>query len=138
MLKRIRRYALEFRSLRELREIRDTVNALIQEVEQGPRREIDIADAHTGDPAFIHEVKWETEWKAGRQRRCELIYCSSQRCPECPHGSFIFKYRRNLRKKTREVMYVGRPVLDLDALDEMRRQHSREPVFRGRIRPIET
>jgi hypothetical protein len=108
--------------LRRLRELAADVESVIHELESSTlRREIDIAEEHDGNASLIHSVvrKIGNE-KTGRWRQVEWIYCCSQHCPRCPHGEFVFRYRRNRRKHTTNVSFVGMPALDDKTLEWMR------------------
>lgn len=105
----MRRRKYEKMSLSALRKLRDELQVLINEIENGPRREIDIATDHKGDPAFIAEiVKIIGDKKSGKWIQVERIFCSKEKCPECPHGDFHYEYRLNSRKGTTSVRYRGK------------------------------
>jgi len=55
-MNRMRRRKFEAMALSELWQLRDDLQAIISELENGPRREIDIATEHTGDPALIAQI----------------------------------------------------------------------------------
>jgi hypothetical protein len=55
-MNRMQRRKFEVMPLSKLRRLRDELQILVSELENGPRREIDIATAHTGDPALIDQV----------------------------------------------------------------------------------
>ena len=107
--------------LKHLRELLAAVQSRIEELERLPaRREIDIAADHTGDKELIHAVLWTVgDQTTGRWRQSETIYCCPERCPSCPHGEFLFRYRRNKRKGTLTVTFVGFPALDDEVLEQM-------------------
>lgn len=115
--------------LRHLRELAADVQALIRELESAKvRREIDIASEHQGNKELIHSVvRTIGDKSTGRWRQVENIYCCLERCPQCPHGEFVFRYRRNLRKHTVSVTFVGTPALP-NAVLEMMRSEVRNPV----------
>ena len=72
---------------------------VISEIESGPRREIDIADSHIGDPALIaNSTLLRGKRGEGRWSVRESIYCSLERCPNCPHGDYLYEYFRYKRK----------------------------------------
>jgi hypothetical protein len=114
--------------LNELRAEAAELEVVISEIESGPRREIDIADSHTGDPAFVakstllHGQRGEGRWSVR-----ESIYCSLERCPNCPHGDYFYEYRRNKRKGTLTVKFRGIPVFKIEDLEAM--ASDRKPFF---------
>src|ERR1700733_2538017 len=124
LLQRLRRMPL-----RDLREFAADVQALVRELESAKvRREIDIASEHQGNNDLIHSiVRTIGDKSTGRWRQVEKVYCCSERCPQCPHGEFIFRYRRNLRKHTMSVTFVGMPGLPNEILEVMRSE-VRDPV----------
>ena len=92
--------------LSKLRQLRNDLDILISEIENGPRREIDIAEDHTGDPALIAEVvRVEGDKTSGKWYQVERIYCSLERCPNCPHGDFWYEYQVNKKRKTFRVSF---------------------------------
>jgi hypothetical protein len=115
--------------LRYLRELAADVEALVLELESTKvRREIDIASEHQGNKDLIHSVvKTIGDMSTGRWRQVENIYCCLEHCPRCPHGEFIFQYRRNIRKATVSVNFGGMPALPNDIL-EMSLSEIRDPV----------
>lgn len=107
--------------LKHLRDIADHVQSLIQKLEGASiRREIDIAADHEGNVDLIHSiVRTMGNQRAGRWQQVEKIYCCREHCPRCPHGEFIFRYRRNKRKRSVTVTFVGMPALPNDILEQM-------------------
>jgi len=94
--------------------------AIISEIEKGPRREIDIADEHTGDPTPIaSEILLDGDKEQGRWYQRERIYCSLERCPNCPHGDYFYAYRRNKRRGTVTVQFGGIPVFKREDIENM-------------------
>jgi hypothetical protein len=80
--------------LRKLRAFVHDLQTLIAELENSPRREIDIATEHTGDPALVAGVlRTDGDPKSGKWYQVERIYCSIERCPSCPHGDFQYRYQ---------------------------------------------
>jgi hypothetical protein len=120
IMSKITREFLKTLSLRELRRIAQAISELICEIDSEPRREIDIAAEHTGDPDMIYQALPLNERRRGRWKQQELIYCSKERCPHCPHGEFVFSYRENRRKKTRSVEYLGQPLLPSEVIRGMK------------------
>jgi hypothetical protein len=123
--------------LRNLRELASDVQALVRELENAKmRREIDIASEHQGDKNLIHSVvRTIGDKSTGRWRQVENIYCCLEHCPQCPHGEFVFRYRRNIRKRTVSVTFVGMPALPNELL-EMMRSEVRDPVpYRVSVAP---
>jgi hypothetical protein len=108
--------------LKYLRELVTDAQSLIRDLEAAPvRREIDIAAEHDDNVDLIHSVVRTIGDRAtGRWRQVEKIYCSLEHCPRCPHGEFIFRYRRNKRKKHVTVTFVGTPGLPNEVLEQMR------------------
>ena len=108
-------------SLKTLRELRDDLSEIIREQEAQPRREIDIAAEHTGDPALIARVlRTVGDPNSGRWHQVERIYCTFERCPRCPHGDFRYRYQRNKRKGTITVDYVGTQVFDHELIERLK------------------
>lgn len=105
--------------LSKLRCLRDELEALISRFENGLPREIDIAMAHTGAPALIAQVLrvWDEETNS-KWIQAERIFCSLEKCPNCPHGDFMYEYKRNKKLGTISVRYKGPfegfPQEDLD------------------------
>jgi hypothetical protein len=96
------------------------LKVLISEIESGPRREIDIADQHTGNPTFIaRSVLLDGERGKGRWYVRESIYCSLERCPNCPHREYAYTYSYNKRKRIATVKFTGIPVFEIDDLKAM-------------------
>jgi hypothetical protein len=115
--------------LRKLRDLAAQVQLVIRELEDAPmRREIDIAAEHHGSADLIHSViRTIGDKTTGRWRQIEKIYCSLDHCPQCPHGEFIFRYRRNKRKGSMTVTFAGVPALPNEIL-ELMRSEVRNPV----------
>lgn len=114
---RTRRLKYEKMSLAELRHLRDELQILTTELENGPRREIDIATDHTGDPALVSQVlRVDGDKTSGKWFQVERIFCSTEKCPKCPHGAYHYEYRYNKRKGTTTVRYRGKALEGLDNL----------------------
>ena len=113
----MRRKSLLSKSLRELRQLRDDVNSVIRELEAGPRRDIDIALEFDGSEDRIAEVV-DTRGRS-RPRACIRnlrIYCSDERCSDCPHGPFLYEYW--MTQKGLRIKFVGIPfIADMKILD---------------------
>jgi hypothetical protein len=124
--------------LNELKSKTAKLEAVISEIESSPRREIDMADSHTGDPAFIAKSTLLRGKRGERRWRVrESIYCSLERCPNCPHGDYFYDYFRNKRKGTLTVKLVGGggAVFKIEDLEAM--ASDRKPFFDefGEFRP---
>ena len=118
-MNRMRRRKFEVMPLSKLRRLRDELQILVSELENGPRREIDIATAHTDDPALIDQVlriigdETSSTWV-----QVERIFCSLDRCPNCQHGEFMYEYRKNRKSGTTKVSFKGIPFSQ-QALDNL-------------------
>ena len=96
----------------------NNLNAIISAIEKGPRREIDIADEHTGDPALIaYAVLLGGDKEKGSWRQRERIYCSLEKCPSCPHGEYFYAYRRNKKRGTVTVKFCEEAVFKLEDIE---------------------
>jgi hypothetical protein len=115
--------------LRKLRELATDVQSVIRELEKAPvRRDIDIAAEHSGHADLIHSVARIIGDKAsGRWRQIQNIYCCLEHCPQCPHGEFVFRYRRNKKTGKITVSFAGIPALPNDILAAMG-ANIRDPV----------
>src|SRR5262245_39169915 len=68
--------------LHELRRLAGDLQEMIAELESGPRREIDIAYEHNGDPTLIARVlRTSGDPESGNWYRIERIFCSREHCP---------------------------------------------------------
>lgn len=107
--------------LRDLRKLRDYLADLIATLENGPRREIDIAMEHAGKLEMIARVlRTEGDRNSSSWIQVERIFCSPPKCSACPHGDYFYRYRRN-KKGTVTVQYLGKAFLeheDLEWLEE--------------------
>src|ERR1700726_4071284 len=105
--------------IQRLKEIVMGTQSAIQELEKAPfRRDIDIATEHQGQEELIHTlIRTRGNATIGRWHQLETIYCCSERCCQCPHGPFWFRYSRNKRKKTVAVKFAGFPALPEETLD---------------------
>jgi hypothetical protein len=113
---RMQRRKYEKMPLTKLRRLRNELHALITELENGPRREIDIADSHTGDPTLIARVlRVIGDKTSGKWIQVERIFCSQERCHDCPHGDYLYEYRQNTKRGTTTVRFKGKGF-DLDNL----------------------
>ena len=84
------------------------MQVLITELESGPRREVDIATAHTGDPTLVDQVlRVAGDKTSGKWFQVERIFCSTEKCPKCPHGDYMYEYRHNKKKGTTTVRFKG-------------------------------
>lgn len=108
--------------LLKLRKLRSDIDILISELESSPRRELDIAVGRAEAPDMPHEV---IEVRGGKRpggwRQLEKIYCSLERCPNCPHGPYWYRYRANKRKKTVTVAFAGKPFFDHEFIQQLRK-----------------
>ena len=104
----MRRRKYEKLPLVELMELRDELQIIITDIENGPRREIDIATDHKGDPDLIAQVLRIVGDKTnGKWIQVERIFCSKEKCPKCPHGDFHYEYRINKKKGITTVRFKG-------------------------------
>ncbi len=116
----MRRRKYEKMSLSALRKLRDDLQVIITELEKAPPREIDIATDHTGDPDLIEQVlQVFGDRTSGKWIQVERIFCSKEKCPECPHGDYHYEYRYNKKKGTTSVRYKGKGF-SKEALDNLR------------------
>ena len=107
-MNRMRRRKLEVMPLSALWQLRDDLQAIIAQLENRPRREIDIATDHTGDPTLIAQVlRVEGDKTSGKWIQVERIFCSIARCTGCPHGDYHYEYRYNKKKGTTTVRFKG-------------------------------
>ena len=117
---RMQRHKFEMMPLFALRRLRDELQILISELESGPRREIDIATAHIGNPALVVQVlRIIGDKTSGKWIQVERILCSLERCPNCPHGEFMYEYRQNKKTGTTRVTFKGKGF-DQQALGNLR------------------
>ncbi|ULA68838.1 MAG: hypothetical protein LZF62_380024 [Nitrospira sp.] len=104
--------------LSKLRKLRNDLDVIITKLEKGPRREIDIAADHTGDPALIVQIlRVIGDPTSGKWIQVERILCSPARCSECPHGEFMYEYRRS-EKGILSVRFGGKGF-DQKGLDNL-------------------
>ena len=106
--------------LRKLRRLSGDLQELIFELESGPRREIDIAVDHNGDdPTLIAQVlRTEGDPKSNHWYQVERIFCSTERCPSCPHGDFRYRYRRSKNGKITKK-YTGKMAFDHETIERL-------------------
>jgi hypothetical protein len=101
-------------SLRTLKQLRDDIQMIIDEIESDPiPRNVDIGENFSGETGLIAEVLQKNDCKKEfKWHQIQTIYCSPKRCRRCPHGPFLYLYLR--KKKTGEVTvkYIGEPVFD--------------------------
>lgn len=113
----MRRKSLAYRSLRELRGLKRDIEILIREIERGPTRAIDIATEFDGSTHRVAKlVETRSNEKSGSATRSQYIYCSDDRCPECPHGPFLFEYRETKHRAT--VKFVGFPFVGMAVVEK--------------------
>jgi hypothetical protein len=128
--------------LKELRKRREKlgleieeIEAVISEIESLPLpRDIDIGADFSGDNELIAEVIHKsTTDKASVWYQAQTIYCSRNRCQSCPHGPFIYKYRRK-KKGEITVKFTGEPVFDIRSLaNQLHRICESPPPQRGTL-----
>ena len=115
-MNKMRRRKFEAMSLSELWRLRDDLQNIISELENSPRREIDIATNHTGDPALIARIlRVDGDKSRGKWFQVERIFCSIERCADCPHGDFWYEYSQSKKHRTTKVKYRGK-ALNLENL----------------------
>jgi hypothetical protein len=90
--------------------------------------EEEIAQAHY-NPDLIHKVERST----GSSRRLQSIYCSFERCPDCPHGPYWYVYRTSKRKGVVFVRFDGSPAFPPSLIEEMRKHVSPPVAYELRI-----
>jgi len=120
-----------------LRTLRDDVQVVIAEIERGDRRELDIASDHTGDPSLIAEVLEVRGDKAsGKWIEVRRIYCSPERCPQCPHGDYWYECRDRRATGTSTVRLID-SGFHRDAVDRIGvfRLHGNEIIIEKDARP---
>jgi len=128
----VRREKYDAMPLGELRRLRDSINRRIQQIEQGDRREIDIAYEHAGSPEQTARILGIIgDPYSGKWSQVERVFCSTERCPHCPHGDFLYRYRRNKRRGTTSAKYVGTMAFSDETI-----QHLRAGVRLGRAYEI--
>lgn len=104
------------------------LDELISELERGTRREIDIAAEFKGDEKLVAEVLTvKGDPRSARWQQLLRIYCCENRCDSCPHGDYLYRYRRNKRRATLTVEFGGRAVFSPETIERMRKQ-ARPPV----------
>lgn len=122
--------------LRRLRELVGEVEGLIATIEKQPRRELDIAADFSGRPERIAAVlRTRGTPDSGTWYQLLRINCAEQVCAECPHGDFWYRYRRNKRKRTIRVQYVGKAVFSQNVIERLSR-HERPPVAVLKVEPV--
>jgi hypothetical protein len=108
--------------LAKLRKLRSDLDLLVRELENGPKREVDIAWDHTGVASLISKVLEVKQKDPGRRwQQLEKIYCSAERCQKCPHGPYLYEYRANRQRKTTAVRFRGALAFDYDVLQELKK-----------------
>ncbi len=134
MNKRLRQ-RFEAMPLHKLRPLPDEILKLIKELEAGPRREIDIVTEHSEDPALVARIlRTEGDPNGNDWYQIERIYCSPEKCPNCPHGDYRFRYQRNKRKKTIRKKFIAKMVFDHETIERMKK-HIGAPIATYEIRP---
>ena len=111
----------------------DEVIAGIEELDEP--RDVDVATSFEGDEGLVAEIlSISGDTKTDKWTQAQTLYCSKKRCKSCPHGPFVFAYRR-LKSGAIRVKYKGKPVFNLRTLAEMAK-HCR-PGWRGKIVTVE-
>lgn len=100
---------LRMRSIKELQSLAKAIQEVIRKKMTAPD-EYDIAREHSGEPDLVAEVLETRERGGGYTTVLQTIYCSRKRCARCPHGPYRYAIRRNKRRQTRMVSYVGMVV----------------------------
>src|SRR3990167_2013873 len=116
--------------LRWLRELQECIQGIIAEMEALPSaREIDIAAEHAGEPHLIHKVyRLRGDRKRGRWSQLQRIYCSAERCANCPHGPYWYTYRTNKKRGTLSVTFTGKGAAFSPELLEELERNVRPPI----------
>jgi hypothetical protein len=128
--------------LTELRKLRkklglgiEDIDSVIAEIESLPLpRDIDIGADFSGDSELIAEVIHKSiTKKTSVWYQAQTIYCSKDKCQSCPHGPFIYKYRRK-KKGEITVKFTGKPVFDIRSLaNQLRGICESPPPQRGTL-----
>lgn len=115
---RSRREKYSNMTLPYLRRLHDDIQTMITELESAPLpREADIGAEYKGAPELIAEVVRAMKGKKqGHWKQLQTVYCSTERCPRCPHGPYWYGYSENKREKSISVKYEGMPYFNLQAL----------------------
>lgn len=111
----------------------DEIDRIIAEIEELPvPRNIDIGAGFSGNKELIAEIIHKSlTKKTSVWYQTQTIYCSTDKCESCPHGPFIYKYRRNKRGQI-TVKYVGQPVFDTRHLvNQLQRIREKPPPKQG-------
>lgn len=94
---------------------------------RAPNREIEIAQTHCA-PELVHRVDRISD----PSRRLQTIFCSTGRCPDCPHGPYWYVYRTSKRKGVVSVRYAGEG-LPSSLIDQMQKEISVPAMYGVRI-----
>lgn len=58
-------------------------------------REVGIAERFSGEEGLVAEVlEVRGDKSTGEWREVVKLYCSAERCEDCPHGPYVFVCRR--------------------------------------------
>ncbi len=122
-----RRKQLVALPISKLRSMHKQLGDLISELESGPLRDVDIASSHGGGQELVaSQVDISGDPNGAAWQEVLRLYCSKDRCLRCPHGDFIFRFRRS-RKGVVNVKYVGQRVFSAETIERMRR-HAKAPM----------
>jgi hypothetical protein len=105
-----------YRSSAALGAIREEIDSFI--ATKVATEENEIACNHF-DPALIAQVHRIRERSPSHKSQLQTIYCTSKKCPLCPHGPFWYSYRSRNRGNSISVRYEGKPAFSIEALDRM-------------------
>ena len=132
-MRRFTRKGLLVMNLSDLKGLRQLLADVIADVEaEEYPRDIDVASTFAGEEERIDELIHVSEEKdGGKWRQIQTVSCSEERCPGCPHGPFIFRYRR-LKSGKLKVVYVGTPVFEPRQLVKLLAKAT-EPIAKGRL-----
>jgi hypothetical protein len=124
--------------LTELRRLASDLQKLIQELEAGPQRDIDIATEHNGDPKLVAKVLRTSGSPSDHHwYQVERIYCSIERCPSCPHGDFKYRYQRR-KNGTIRKKYICKMALSDEIVQRMKSTVTQGHRYKLETLPTET
>jgi hypothetical protein len=104
--------------LRDLRQLHDYIGSLLTKLDQGPRREIDIATEHPEDPSRVRVLRINGDPKSSRWMQVERIYCSPP-CADCPHGDYFYRYTRRKNGSVR-VQFKSKAFFPHETLEHLK------------------
>jgi hypothetical protein len=108
---------------KSLLELREAIDEELEERKDRPISEDDIANNFKGEDELIAKL-YQREPYPQDKRRFSVsakIFCSKERCNNCPHGPFSFQYKYN-KSGALKVKFIGKPVFDLDILEKRERE----------------